>query len=179
MRSIIKLITSASLIFVNLSIIGCDINNSQLPINPSNAPLRDDGVLDFLKPDGSIITSISIEIAETSENIKRGLMWRYSLDTKRGMLFVFQDLGYQTFWMRNTPVPLDIIFIGENSCVKNIAESTRPMSDESYHSKGPAQYVLEVRAGFSERYGIKAGHCIRWQRHKEQQLNQLLKRGSS
>ena len=173
MKSIVKLIAFTCLVFVYLSIMGCDISDSQLPINPSNAPLREDGVLDFLKPDGSIITSISIEIAETSENIKKGLMWRYSLDTTSGMLFVFQNSGPQAFWMRNTPVPLDIIFISENSCIKNIAESTRPMSDETYNSKGPAKYVLEVRAGFSERYGIKEGHCIRWQRHKKQHLNRL------
>ena len=174
MKSIIKLIISSSLGFVCLLLIGCNIINSQLPARSHDAPLRDDAILDFLKGDDDIITSINIEIPETPENIKRGLMWRHSLDVSSGMLFIFQNSEFQAFWMRNTPLPLDIIFIGENFCIKNIAENTRPMSDETYYSRGPVKYVLEVRAGFSKRHGIREGDCIRWQRHKEKHINQRL-----
>jgi len=161
----INFIAPALLFFIYLPISGCTMSGAQSPVDPSNAPLRDDAVLDFLKPDGSVITSVSIEIAETPENISKGLMWRTSLDITSGMLFIFQESGPQTFWMRNTPLRLDILFIGKDSCIKNIAERTSPMSDQTYNSKGPVKYVLEVRGGFSRAHGIKGGHCVRWRRH--------------
>ena len=66
--------------------------------------------------------------------------------------------------MKNTSVPLDIIFVGEGGCIVNIAESTTPMSGKDYWSSGPIKYVVEVRAGFSKRFKIDTSTCIRWRR---------------
>ncbi len=105
-----------------------------------------------------------IEIAETPETRARGLMERRGLDDTAGMLFIYDTTGDRTFWMRNTPTSLDIIFVSEDKRVVNIAKHTQPMSDTNYYSKGPARYVVEARAGFTDRHGIKEGTQVRWQR---------------
>ena len=81
-----------------------------------------------------------------------------------GMLFLFETERPQTFWMRNTPTSLDIIFVDERSLVLNIAPHTTPMSDQLYSSAGPAKFVVETKAGFADRFGIRPGHSMRWKR---------------
>jgi uncharacterized membrane protein (UPF0127 family) len=121
-------------------------------------------VLLFLKNDDSVIISIDIEIAETSLDHIKGLMFRGLKDFSSGMLFLFQDARYRSFWMRNTPGSLDIIFVGEDLRIINIAEKATLMSDTRYDSKSPAKYVVEVKSGFAEKYGTKAGDKISWER---------------
>ena len=122
-----------------------------------------DGELQFLRQDGSIGVSITIEIADTPEARIKGLMERWSLLEFHGMLFIFDYPEMQRFWMHNTPLSLDMIFVDENRRIVNMAESTTPMSKQTYSSKGPAKYVVEVRAGFSKRHGIEEGMSIQWQ----------------
>jgi len=126
--------------------------------------IRLDGVAEFLRPDGSVAASLAVEIAETPETRSQGLMRRVLGDYMTGMLFLFETAQPQTFWMRNTPTSLDIIFIDERSQVLNIAPHTTPMSDQLYASAGPAKFVVETKAGFAERFGIRPGHSMRWKR---------------
>ncbi len=128
------------------------------------SPIRKDGILSFLKNDDSIIVSIDIEIAENSQSHIKGLMFRKLKDFSQGVLFLFQDTRYRSFWMRNTPGSLDIIFIGKDLRVINIAEKTKPMSDMRYLSQHPAKYVVEVKGGFAEKYKIKARDKISWEK---------------
>jgi len=125
------------------------------------APQRD-GELQFLRQDGSIAVSITIEIADTAEARIKGLMERWSLPELHGMLFIFDYPDMQGFWMHNTPLSLDMIFVDENRRILNMAESTTPMSKQTYGSRGPAKYVVEVKAGFSKRHGIEQGMSIEW-----------------
>lgn len=120
------------------------------------------GELQFLRPDGSTAVSITIEIADTPEARIKGLMERWSLPELHGMLFIFDSPEVQRFWMHNTPLSLDMIFLDESRRILNIAESTTPMSKQTYASRGPAKYVVEVRAGFSKRYGIAEGMTVQW-----------------
>lgn len=122
------------------------------------------GALDFVHIDGSVKTSITVEIADTPETQMRGLMGRKNLSINNGMLFVFKRLKPRKFWMKNTPISLDIIFVGADGCIANIAESTIPMSERSYRSIGPVKYVVEVRAGFAKHFKIDSNTCIRWRR---------------
>lgn len=131
---------------------------------PMDNPLRTDGNLDFIRPDGSVAASIAIEIADTPRMRSIGLMFRRLFGDTHGMLFIFQTTEPQEFWMRNTPSSLDIIFIGESHRVINIAQGTTPLSDQIYRSVGPARYVLEVSSGFSDRHGIGPGTLIQWYR---------------
>ncbi len=123
-----------------------------------------EGTLDFLRNDGTVIVRIAVELAESQEEQATGLMRRRSLPARGGMLFVYPEPRDQRFWMKNTPMPLDILFIASDSSVVNIIEGTVPLSEQSIESDGPAQYVLELRAGFVGRYGIDETTRIRWQR---------------
>ncbi|MGD9083304.1 MAG: DUF192 domain-containing protein [Desulfobacterales bacterium] len=134
----------------------------------TDTPMRIDGTLEFVRFDDSVVSSITIEIADTPETQRKGLMGRRSLDPTHGMLFVFESIKPQKFLMKNTPISLDIIFVGENGCVVNISECTTPLSDKIYRSQGPIKYVVEVKAGFAKYFKIEQGICIRWRRQRRQ-----------
>ncbi len=127
-------------------------------------PFTAQGTLDFVRDDGTVLRSIDIEFAETDSARARGLMNRRQLTLGQGMLFLFPDETNRRFWMANTPIPLDIIFVDADSQVVNIVKRTHPFSQENVLSTGPAQYVVEVRGGFSDRYGLTEAMRIRWRR---------------
>jgi uncharacterized protein len=137
-----------------------------LPAGAAAGILRPDGVVEFRRPDGATVVSLAVEIAETPETRARGLMGRALPDYLGGMLFIFEAAEIQTFWMRNTPGSLDMIFIDAAGTVLNIAAATTPMSDQTYSSNGPARYVVEAKAGFADRFGIRRGDATRWRRLK-------------
>jgi len=123
-----------------------------------------DGKLDFLNREGKILAAITIEIADTIQQQEKGLMNRPHLSPTHGMLFVFDKPDYKSFWMRNTLIPLDIIFIDAELTVTQILRNATPLSTTSHTSKKPILYVVEVNAGFANRYHIQAGTRIQWQR---------------
>ena len=129
----------------------------------SSAPLDANGVpMEAL----SIVTSTGehdfwVEIADDDAERARGLMYRPPLEDDRGMLFQFPVAEEQGFWMRNTPSSLDMIYIGTDGRIVSIAKHTTPQSDRTYPSNGPANGVLEVRAGRSDEIGAKPGDQIR------------------
>lgn len=122
---------------------------------------RKDGELTFLDSN-RIVTKIDIQIAQTEFDRELGLMFRKSMDENQGMLFIFPDVQVRSFWMRNTIIPLDMIFIDSTKTILNIAKSTTPYSDNSYTSVGPAKYVLEVNGGFADRHQIRQGEKVNW-----------------
>jgi uncharacterized protein len=126
-------------------------------------PFRHDGDLQFVR-DGEPVIDIAIEIAETEEARTRGLMQRESLPDRSGMLFIFDDETPRSFWMANTPLALDIMFASADSQIVTIQKYTRPFSAESVISRDPAQFVVEVRAGFADTHGIMEGDRITWTR---------------
>ncbi len=105
---------------------------------------------------------IDIEIADTDYDRQLGLMKRVSMEEKQGMLFIFSEEKPQSFWMRNTLISLDMIFISSNRKIVTIHKNTKVLSDQSYPSSSPAQYVLEVNTGFSDKYKVIVGDLIRW-----------------
>jgi uncharacterized membrane protein (UPF0127 family) len=96
-------------------------------------------------------------VADTPARQVQGLMYVQRLDRDRGMLFIYSEPRYVSYWMHNTYVSLDLMFIGEDGRIINIIESATPLSTDPLLSMGPATMVLEVLAGTSERLGIKAG----------------------
>ncbi len=150
--------------FLEISLLSaCTHHNQTLQVNQPSASIFKKGTLDFVHFDKSIKASIAIEIADTPEAQMKGLMGRNSLDDSSGMLFVFERLEAQKFWMKNTRVPLDIIFVGGDGCIVNIVESATPMSNQRYRSKGPVKYVVEVPEGFVKRFQLNTNTCIQWQ----------------
>jgi uncharacterized membrane protein (UPF0127 family) len=132
--------------------------------NDIESRFRDDGRLTFSKEDGKPITHIAIEIADDERARTQGLMGRKILQRDHGMLFVFQDEEERSFWMVNTPLPLDIIYVNSEKKIVKIQANTTPFSDASLPSEKPAQYTIEVNAGFCNQYGIQEGDVVDWVR---------------
>ena len=128
-------------------------------------PFRDDGDLTFLQGDKEIVT-IDVEFAESDSARVRGLMQRLSLPEKSGMLFLFEREAMQTFHMANTPLALDLLFVDSDSMIVDIDKYNRPFTSAHIPSDAPAQYVIEVPAGFADIYGLREGERVRWIRHE-------------
>nr|WP_304189275.1 DUF192 domain-containing protein [Rhodothermus marinus]MBO2492733.1 DUF192 domain-containing protein [Rhodothermus marinus] len=154
-----------ALVALCLLLIGCT-ESTRRPASSleRNIPFREDGQLAFVR-DGDTLVTIAIEIAETDSARQRGLMDRTHLPERSGMLFIFEREELQGFWMANTPLSLDIIFVNGDSQIVSIAKYTRPYSTETISSRYPARFVVEVPAGFTDTYGILEGDRIRWRRH--------------
>jgi uncharacterized membrane protein (UPF0127 family) len=121
---------------------------------------RKDGTLTFHPGDGKEPLTIDIEVVRQEQQIMQGLMYRPQMAENRGMLFIFPGEEERSFWMKNTYIPLDIIFVDANRKIVTIQDNTQPLSTESIPSYKPAKYVVEVNAGFAEKYGIKEGNLI-------------------
>lgn len=124
---------------------------------------KKEGELSFLNADkDSIGVDLDIELAITDEEQAYGMMYRRSIPENTGMLFLRQREERQSFWMRNTYVPLDILYIRADSSIVSIVENAVPLNDMSLPSEGPALFVLEVEGGFCAEKGITAGFYIRF-----------------
>jgi uncharacterized membrane protein (UPF0127 family) len=109
---------------------------------------------------GDVVHTFSIEIAETSRQRAQGLQYRNTMAPDHGMLFNFRKPAPISMWMKNTYIPLDILFISQQGKVINIAHNTAPLSLKYINSVGPAKGVLELSAGTSNRLKIKVGDIV-------------------
>jgi uncharacterized protein len=112
------------------------------------------------KKNNVIINKIDIEIADNENKRMQGLMWRRSMSDLQGMLFIFEKEQPQSFWMKNTYIPLDIIYINHSFDIVTIQANTTPFSEAPVPSYKPAQYVVEVNAGFCVKNKIEEGDKI-------------------
>jgi hypothetical protein len=116
----------------------------------------------ILSAPGQDDVTVAIEVAKTSAERQQGLMYRKDLDPNAGMLFLFERPQQLTFWMHNTLVPLDMLFITSEWRVLGVVENATPLTDSSRSVPGMSQYVLEVNAGFARRHGLGAGTSVRY-----------------
>jgi uncharacterized protein len=138
------------------------VNSGKESTNPDEEYMfKKNGELTFADASGPL-SKIDIQIARTEFDRQLGLMFRRSMNENQGMLFIFPGSRTRSFWMRNTEIPLDIIFVDSSKTILNIAKNTTPYSDISYTSSGPAKYVVEVNGGFADRHNIKPGDKISW-----------------
>jgi uncharacterized membrane protein (UPF0127 family) len=139
------------------------INNCDDDINDvSYYKFKKEGELTFIDSAGNSIIKIDIEIADNEYERQLGLMNRESMEELQGMLFIFPTERYQSFWMLNTLFSLDMLFINKKKEIVTIHKNTEPLSQQSYPSSKPANYVLEVVAGFTDKYNIKEGNRVFW-----------------
>ena len=160
MRSAALLVLST---LVPLLLLGCADESGQSEKEDLRS-FRDEGTLAFVQPNGDTLRTITIDVADSDAERRRGLMRQRSLGYDRGMLFVFDTVDRGSMWMKNTPLPLDIIFVAPDSQVINIARRTTPLSEEKITPAAPRKYVVEVRAGFADRFGLTDSTHVRWNR---------------
>lgn len=123
---------------------------------------KKEGELTFLDSTGNAIKKIDIEVADNEYERQLGLMFREEMTEEQGMLFIFPFQTMQSFWMRNTNLALDILFVNNQKKIVTIHKGTDILSDQSYPSTEPALYVVEVIAGFTDKYNINEGDRVDW-----------------
>ena len=113
-----------------------------------------------LLPLGGAPIEVTVEVVATPALRQRGLMFREELPEGTGMLFVFPRSQPLSFWMRNTLIPLDILYIEEGGRIIRIHRETTPFSEEGLPSGGPARFVLEVPGGWTAKVGVREGDRV-------------------
>jgi uncharacterized membrane protein (UPF0127 family) len=108
-------------------------------------------------PDGAPRATVRVEVAASEPQRESGLMYRNQLDENAGMLFVFPAPSHHEFWMKNTEIPLDMIFADSRGRVIGIVRNARPYSETLDAVAGDSQYVLEVNGGFADRHHVAPG----------------------
>ncbi len=127
---------------------------------------KKEGVLTFINRENKQkIKTIDIEIAEDEYEITTGLMYRKKMGDNIGMLFIMDEERIQSFWMKKTYISLDIIYLDYDNNIVTIQKYTDPLSEKSIPSYKKAKYVIEVVAGFCDKYKIKEGDSIAFKRN--------------
>ena len=124
---------------------------------------KKEGELTFQRGDSTAL-KIDIEIADNPGEQEQGLMNRSWMEETQGMLFIFDKEQQQQFLMKNTLIPLDIIYVNTAKHIVHVAKNAQPLTETNIPSIEPAQYVIETVAGFCDKFNIKDGDSITWKR---------------
>lgn len=122
----------------------------------SSAGCRDRGPVAVIHAPGAAL-EVSLEVVATPPERARGLMYRSALADGHGMLFVFDEDEDHTFWMKNTLIPLDMLFIARDGTLAGIHPNATPLSTASISVGHPSRYVLEVPGGWAAQHGVTVG----------------------
>ncbi len=138
---------------------GRDTPTAPAAVTPTTPPVTGPRVA-FDTPKGPV--EVRVVIARTPDETRRGLMFVDKLEDGRGMLFLMPERRVQRFWMVNTYIPLDMIFIDEDFKVVGIVENTEPLTQTARFVDHPSRYVLEVRGGYTRAVGIAKDQTARF-----------------
>jgi len=134
---------------------------NDMPVAPAKPVFRKDGELRFLSSKSNMVLSeIEIELADNDAEREQGLMYRDSMAENAGMLFLMGTEEIQSFWMKNTIISLDILYVNNDRRIVSIHKNCEPFSLEPISSEQPASFVVEVIAGYTDKHGIKVGDLI-------------------
>ncbi|MDT0642412.1 DUF192 domain-containing protein [Zunongwangia sp. F363] len=111
----------------------------------------------LIKAEGDTIQKLEVEIADNDYERETGLMYRTEMAEDRGMLFVYDNASLHNFYMKNTYIPLDLIFYGSDSTAVSFQENATPLDESNLPSGKPAQFILEINAGLVEEWNIEIG----------------------
>ncbi len=147
-----------------IAVIGFFIVNNFIPKEPKLEyyTFTKEGELTFTDSLGTLKTKIDLEIADNEYERELGLMNRNEMKENQGMLFIFDTQKFQSFWMRNTLISLDMIFVNNQKRIVTIHKGTKILAETSYPSSEPAMYVVEVIAGYTDKHNIQVGDKIDW-----------------
>ena len=141
-------------------ILSCKNERPKTLKKPEISFTKEGNLIIHSKPSDSIIKTLDIEIADNDYETQTGLMYRKSMQDNQAMLFVFEDSKPRSFYMKNTFIPLDIIYINEEKKIVSFQENAKPLNENSLPSEGNAQYVLEIKSGLAKAWGLKIGDSI-------------------
>lgn len=161
MKTLLKIVLA---LLISMSIYSCKETKGEKEITETTFEFTKEGTLTLTKADGSLIKKIAVEFAEDDYERETGLMHRTSMEPLQGMLFVLDEEKLQNFHMKNTLIPLDLIFISSDKKVVSFAENAKPMDLSLLPSQVPAKYVLEINGGLAEEWVIEIGDTVEWNR---------------
>lgn len=144
----------------NLFFTACKTESKKSIINNQEITFSKEGELHIMKPDSTVLMQIEIEIADNTYEIETGLMYRSKMRSDRGMLFLFSDEKPRYFYMKNTQIPLDILYINEKNRIVSIFKNATPFDETTLPASDPAKYVLEINAGLIDKHNISEGDII-------------------
>lgn len=156
-----------ALLFISLFLTGCgsDSERESAPEpsgQQSGRTLNYTASVDFIDNQGNTISTVEVAVADDDESRSEGLMDVFELPRDAGMLFIFEDESPRSFWMANTPLSLDILFVNSEMEIIRIHRNTAPYSQDNILSDGPARYTIEVNAGYTQRHDIMEGMSVRF-----------------
>lgn len=131
-------------------------------IKQTEVEFTKEGVLTIFKVSDSTQIELDIEIADTDFDVQTGLMYRNAMAPKQGMLFIFDDETERFFYMKNTKIPLDLIYINASNNMVSFQKNAKPFDESSLPSNAPAKFVLEINAGLIDTWNISVGDSIRY-----------------
>ena len=166
MSNLLKLnkIVLATILLLLIALIGCGESKT----SKSNSSTYNGRVVipeltvHFLNTEMQKISSVDVQISDDVMERSQGLMDVRELPKNHGMLFIFDKEEPLSFWMANTPLPLDIMYVNADSVIVSIYHSTTPFSEKGLPSGDPAKYVVETNGGYAITYGIEEGYRIRF-----------------
>lgn len=140
---------------------GCKESEKSQPVKTVEITFTKQGELHLIKKEtDSIIQTLDIEIADDEYKTQTGLMYREFMDENQAMLFIFPDSQVRSFYMKNTAIALDIIYINTDKKIVSFQKNTRPYDQSSLPSGVPSKYVLEINAGLSDQWNLEVGDRI-------------------
>lgn len=139
---------------------GCRENSTQ-KLNLETTGFTREASLNIIQAQtDSVLANLDIEFADSDFEIQTGLMYREKMAENQAMLFIFPEEGFHSFYMKNTLIPLDILFIKSDSSIVRIAKNAQPLDETGIPSGEPVRFVLEINAGLSERWKLSEGDRI-------------------
>jgi uncharacterized membrane protein (UPF0127 family) len=161
MRNTLILIT---VLFSSLALISCSeqekTNDNK---NIIGRTLTYEKSVAFLDTNDDTLATIDVAIADNDKERSQGLMDVRDMPSDKGMLFIFDRNQPRSFWMANTPLSLDIMFVNESFEIVRIHQNAQPFSEKSFESEKPAKYVIETNGGFSVSHDIQEGTKVRFE----------------
>jgi uncharacterized membrane protein (UPF0127 family) len=128
------------------------------PADPEKPPKLRSGKATFTDSKDQTVT---VEITDNDHDRQRGLMYRKSMADDHGMIFVFDQKEDHSFWMKNTCIPLDMLYIDDDGLIVGIEENTPTLSESTFSVGCESKYVLEMNAGWTRKHGVKAGQRVK------------------
>lgn len=137
-------------------------NTPSRTIKEASVVFKKEASLRIFNLSGELIKEYDIELADTPYERQTGLMYRTEMNSNNGMLFIFEDSAIRSYYMKNTLISLDLIFLNESLEIISICKNTTPNDESSIPSLAPAKYVLELRSGQSELHQFTEGMKIKY-----------------
>lgn len=154
----------ASILLISTLMVSCGDDPKEPEVETQKIEFKKEGELEVLK-NGEATITIDIEIADSPYEWETGLMYRESMEDDQGMLFIYPTAAPRSFYMKNTYIPLDIIFMSTDTIVVSMKENAVPLDETSIPSNVPARFILEINAGNAADWNIEVGDQMRFTRN--------------